>query len=70
MNLENTLQILQTIGICVGSIVLTVIAFIIFTVWITFFPSQRWDEESESFREEEEEDLVPLVKRKRRQHKR
>jgi phosphotransferase system glucose/maltose/N-acetylglucosamine-specific IIC component len=61
---------LQTIGICVGSIVLTVIAFFIFTLWITFFPSQSWDEESESSREEEEEDLVPLVKRKRRQHKR
>jgi hypothetical protein len=66
--MENTLQILQTIGICVGAIAecsipasrngnYTVIAILAFTLWISFFPALTGeDEESESFPEEEEEE--------------
>lgn len=70
--MENTLQILQTIGICVGAIALTVIAIFAFTFWISFFPVLNpQDEASESFPDEEEEEgRSSSRKRKRGQPKR
>jgi hypothetical protein len=70
LKLENTLQILHTIGICVSAIALIVIAFFAFTLWIPFYPSQSWDDESESLQDEGKDELRLLPKRKRRQHKR
>jgi hypothetical protein len=53
--METTLQILQTIGICVGAIALTVIAIFVFILWISLFPVlSSEDEEGESFPDEAE----------------
>ena len=70
--MENTLQILQTIGICVGAIALIVMAIFAFTLWISFFPVlNAEDEESESFTDEEEgEGKNSSRKRKRGRPKR
>jgi phosphotransferase system glucose/maltose/N-acetylglucosamine-specific IIC component len=67
LNMENALQILQTIGICVGAIALTVIAIFAFTLWITFFPvNSPEDEESESFPDEEERQEEKFYGRRKR----
>lgn len=53
--MEITLQILQTIGICVGAIALTVLAIFAFTLWISFFPLPlEEDDEIEPATDEEE----------------
>ena len=65
--MENTLQILQTIGICVSAIALTTIAFFIFTLWISFFPLQTIeDDESDLFPDEEERDGESSSRKRRR----
>jgi hypothetical protein len=46
VNMEITLQILQTIGICVGAIALTAIAIFAFTLWISFYPVTTLEDEA------------------------
>lgn len=50
--MENALQILQTIGICVSAVALTAIAILTFSLWITFSPIEDMeDEDNESFKD-------------------
>jgi hypothetical protein len=57
MNFDTILQILQTTGICVSAVALTVIAFIVFSMWFTFIPESVLEEsESDLSTEKESED--------------
>lgn len=71
MTMEITLQILQTIGICVGAIALAVIAFTVFMLWSSFIPTlDLEDEDSDLFAEEEQGVRGSSGKRRRGRPKR
>lgn len=48
MNIEVILQILQTIGICIGSIALVLIAILAWFMWTTMVPPTELEEYNDS----------------------
>ena len=64
--MENILQILQTIGICVSAIALAAIAFFAFTLWASFFPRTGPEEEDSDFFPDEEEPAEEKYSRQRK----
>ncbi|MGD8530999.1 MAG: hypothetical protein PVF74_08275 [Anaerolineales bacterium] len=65
--MENILAILQTIGICVTAIALTLMLVMFFVFWSTFFPVlASEDVEDDLYIDEEEQEAPRERKRGRR----
>jgi hypothetical protein len=66
---QNILEILQTIGICVNALAVVAIAIMIFFIWSSFVPPPIDENDEDLFLAEEEEMEYPR-KRKRGRRKR
>ena len=64
--MENILQILQTIGICVSAIALAAITFFMFTLWISFYPRTNDNDEDNEFFNEEDEPIEAHTSRRQK----